>query len=230
MQQSPASLSQAPHLPLKFVGGNPSLDFINTVDWTARGLEKDRLVDYNRLVEWAEGAGIITVAGGRRLRRLAAAQPRNAADAYGAARRVRWVLQRLFSAVVRGERLGRTLDHFNGLLRHAYRRLRLVPAAGSERRRPGRLEWAWQGRAESLDSLLWPVLRSASDLLTSEEADCVSACEGPDCGWMFVDRSRNGLRRWCEMKICGTREKSRRRAQRRATARLSQQAPRSRRS
>ncbi len=34
---------------------------------------------------------------------------------------------------------------------------------------------------------------------------------GDDCGWMYVDRSRNGLRRWCQMRTCGTREKSRRR-------------------
>jgi predicted RNA-binding Zn ribbon-like protein len=26
-----------------------------------------------------------------------------------------------------------------------------------------------------------------------------------------VDRSRNGFRRWCQMRTCGTREKTRRR-------------------
>ncbi|HEV2853834.1 MAG TPA: CGNR zinc finger domain-containing protein [Thermoanaerobaculia bacterium] len=36
----------------------------------------------------------------------------------------------------------------------------------------------------------------------------------PDCGWMYVDCSRNGLRRWCEMETCGTLEKSRRRRER----------------
>ncbi|MEO8561896.1 MAG: CGNR zinc finger domain-containing protein [bacterium] len=39
---------------------------------------------------------------------------------------------------------------------------------------------------------------------------------GADCGWLYVDRSRNGLRRWCQMEVCGTREKSRKRAGRRA--------------
>ena len=34
---------------------------------------------------------------------------------------------------------------------------------------------------------------------------------GADCGWMFVDRSRNRLRRWCQMETCGTMEKTRRR-------------------
>jgi predicted RNA-binding Zn ribbon-like protein len=35
---------------------------------------------------------------------------------------------------------------------------------------------------------------------------------------MYVDRSRNGLRRWCQMEVCGTKEKSRQRALRRAEA------------
>jgi predicted RNA-binding Zn ribbon-like protein len=64
---------------------------------------------------------------------------------------------------------------------------------------------------QRLDSVLWPVLRSAAALLASDEADKVRTCAGPDCGWVYVDRSRNGFRRWCQMRTCGTREKSRRR-------------------
>lgn len=33
----------------------------------------------------------------------------------------------------------------------------------------------------------------------------INAC--PRCGWLFVDRSRGGKRRWCNMRICGNREK-----------------------
>ena len=60
MPPSPASLSLAPELPLKFVGGDPSLDLVNTVDWTSAGLEHDRLVDYARLVEWAGSSGVMS--------------------------------------------------------------------------------------------------------------------------------------------------------------------------
>lgn len=35
--------------------------------------------------------------------------------------------------------------------------------------------------------------------------DRIHAC--PRCGWLFVDRSRGGKRRWCNMRICGNREK-----------------------
>jgi predicted RNA-binding Zn ribbon-like protein len=35
----------------------------------------------------------------------------------------------------------------------------------------------------------------------------LKACPGPDCGWVFHDRSRNGSRRWCDMAECGNRAK-----------------------
>ena len=81
------------------------------------------------------------------------------------------------------------------------------------------LQWSWRDAADRLDSIIWPVVRSAADLLVSDEAARIRVCGGPDCGWMYVDRSRNGLRRWCEMESCGTREKSRRRARRKVAER-----------
>ncbi len=29
----------------------------------------------------------------------------------------------------------------------------------------------------------------------------------PRCGWLFLDTSRGGKRRWCSMRVCGNREK-----------------------
>jgi predicted RNA-binding Zn ribbon-like protein len=39
------------------------------------------------------------------------------------------------------------------------------------------------------------------------------------CGWLFLDRSRNGSRRWCAMADCGTQVKSRRLTERRRARR-----------
>lgn len=36
----------------------------------------------------------------------------------------------------------------------------------------------------------------------------VKACRGTDCGWVFLDASRNGSRRWCDMATCGNRAKT----------------------
>jgi hypothetical protein len=36
----------------------------------------------------------------------------------------------------------------------------------------------------------------------------LKACPGPDCGWVFIDGSRNASRRWCQMSECGNRAKA----------------------
>ena len=209
----PPTLSSAPDLPFKYVGGDASLDLVNTVDWTTRGLVDERLTSYDRLTTWAEGAGVLTAKEGGHLRSLAAEHPRLADRAHRDALELRWRLRQLFTASDRSEPLGelKALDEFNQSLGEALSRLELtVPRRELGASVPLRLTWRDAG--DRLESPLWPVIRSAADLLVSEEATRIHECAGEDCGWMYVDRSRNGLRRWCQMETCGNREKSRRRA------------------
>jgi predicted RNA-binding Zn ribbon-like protein len=201
----------SPELPLKYVGGDPSVDLVNTVDWVGDDLDHDRIPDYDRLTRWAEGAGVITAAIGQRLRRAATTRSREAAEAVAAAGWLRWVLQRLFTAVATDRPAGNALDAFNDLLADALPQMRLTSRPSSSGRQ---LALTWEGLGDDLASPLWPVVWSAAQLLASDEASRIHVCSAPDCGWLYVDRSRNGLRRWCQMETCGTREKSRRRYRR----------------
>lgn len=54
------------------------------------------------------------------------------------------------------------------------------------------------------------------ELMTS--GDRLRRCGNPDCGWLFVDRSRNHTRRWCDMGTCGSRAKMARYRRRKRTA------------
>jgi predicted RNA-binding Zn ribbon-like protein len=211
MRTAPAPISTSPELPLKYVGGDPSIDLVNTVDWVGDDLDHDRIPDYDRLTRWAEGAGVITAAVGQRLRGAAARRSREAAAAVAAAGWLRWVLQRLFSATAAGELPGAALDELNDLLADALPRLQLAPPSSSRR---DTLALTWRGMGDELASPLWPVIWAAAQLLASDDAARIHVCAAPDCGWVYVDRSRNGLRRWCQMETCGTREKSRRRYRR----------------
>ena len=190
-----------------YVGGDPALDLINTVDWTSHGLDNERLEDFQQLTRWAEGAGVIDGATGRRLRRLSEARPRVAAAALTYAIEARGTLRELFGAIARGEPAEPELARFNRLQREALAGLEVAPVEGSETG----YRWRWRGEESDPRTLVWRVLWSAARLLQSDDVGRVRVCDGDDCGWMYVDRSRNGFRRWCQMRTCGTREKTRRR-------------------
>ena len=70
--------------------------------------------------------------------------------------------------------------------------------------------WLWAEGGKALDCVLWPIARSAADLLTEGPLGAIRLCEGRGCGWVFLDTSRNRTRRWCDMRICGNRAKARR--------------------
>src|SRR5579884_2172286 len=75
-------------------------------------------------------------------------------------------------------------------------------------------KWDWVRDEQALDRILWPVVRSAADLLTSEKLPDVRACAAEDCRWLFLDISKNHSRRWCDMQTCGNQAKARRHYQR----------------
>jgi predicted RNA-binding Zn ribbon-like protein len=56
----------------------------------------------------------------------------------------------------------------------------------------------------------WRVAESASELLTGGSLSRVRRCAGEDCTRLFLDTSRGGRRRWCDMSHCGNVAKVRR--------------------
>ena len=70
-------------------------------------------------------------------------------------------------------------------------------------------KWDWSEEL-ALDRMLWFIARSAADLLTSGNLDRVRQCGDEECGWLFIDTTKNRSRRWCDMTDCGNRAKARR--------------------
>jgi predicted RNA-binding Zn ribbon-like protein len=219
---APTGVPARPDLPLKFVGGDPSLDLVNTVDWTARGPVDERLVDYERLTRWGEEAGVLDAATAARLRRRAVLHPVEARAAHAEALRLRGALHTLVAHAA-GAAVGTAADTGGSptpphALRSALVAFNATLGAGLRelglRVEGGRFALAWPDAGAPLALPLWRVARAGATLLASEEAARLRVCGAPDCGWVYVDRSRNGFRRWCQMEVCGTQEKSRRRAAR----------------
>lgn len=186
-------------------GGALCLDFVNTLDERFAPRPRELLNGYADLLSWAVQAGAVPAARARALAGEAARRPGEARSALERARSLRERLFALFSAAAAGRRLpGDDLRSVSAALGGALGRLRLVPSSGPAAR------WVWDEDPRALDAALWPVLRSTADLLTSADLSRLRECASESCGWIFLDRSKNGSRRWCDMAVCGNREKVRR--------------------
>ena len=195
--------------PFEISGGHPALDFANTI--SRRHVPEDsreRLTHYGRLVSWGLQAGLVAARDGERLRAEARGRPRAAAAALRRAVTVREAIFSVFVAIARGERAPAVaLDALNAALPSALAALRVGPERGG-------FGWSFAHEETDLAPMLAPVLRAAADLLTSADLERVRECGSDTCFWLFLDHSKNGTRRWCDMKVCGNRAKARRHYQR----------------
>jgi predicted RNA-binding Zn ribbon-like protein len=209
-QEAAAPPSHAGRLPL--AGGLLCLDFTNTSSGRGTALRLEHLQRFEHLVAWARHAGAIGEAEVAALTAAAERSPVAAERAVRAARRLRETLYAIFQAVAEGAvPPAPALAVLNGALRPSLAAAALAPAGRG-------LAWHWPGGIATPERLLWPVLRSAAELLTGTELERIKVCPGHACGWLFIDRTRNGRRRWCEMEVCGSRAKMQRYHRRRRQA------------
>jgi len=188
----------------QIIAGELCLDFINTLDnRPVPERRKDLLQSYEDLVDWATQAGALSAAHRAVLLREAESHPKQAAAALAEAVELRECLYRTMTAVARNRRVSADeLRDFNAYVGKALSHLELHAA-----RKGFRL--AWPENQPQLDSVWWPIVRSASDLLSGEDLGSVRECGDDTCRWLFVDRSKNHSRRWCDMRVCGNRIKAR---------------------
>ena len=117
---------------------------------------------------------------------------------------VRELIHRLFDAHASEKSpAARDVEALNEALSEA-------PARTTLKRERGTYAWDVDMRSGTALALLAPVLWTAGDLLAGPRLDRVRRCANPECGWLFLDDSRAGKRRWCSMSACGNRAKARR--------------------
>jgi predicted RNA-binding Zn ribbon-like protein len=192
------------------VGGHPALDLVNTVSWRNDPARiTDRLADAGGVIQWSVDAGLASADQAARLRAQLARNP------------------------ARGHRV---LEECRSLRELAYRLLRPIavgtaPAAADLRATRSAIVAAL-GRAELVSALplRWEVeLHDLEDvpttgalvlwrLLQFEDPRRLRQCQDSGCGWLFLDRSKNGSRVWCSSADCGNRARARRHYQRQRPA------------
>jgi predicted RNA-binding Zn ribbon-like protein len=200
---------------LPLVGGHPVLDLVNTVE-RGGGERHDHLTDPPALLRWALRAGLVD---GGEARAVADSWERDPASGLAALAAVREVREVLHLVLLAAMGIG---PPDTGPLERL--RERWVAALGRARLAldPGRASAVRLVVGTETATLIADrAAVDAVELLRGAELDRLRRCP-PDaggCGWVFLDRSRNGSRRWCRMADCGTTVKARRLTERRRAAR-----------
>ena len=182
---------------MKFIAGLPCLDFVNTVGgWQQGRVIDDKLETYPDLARWAKLADM-------QIATPARPNQREAAKVLTRARALRYALHRILNNAIENRPPTRAdLAVLSAELARAREQQELAAEHG-------RFLWKWD-ETPALDAVLWRVSQSAAGLLTSPDLARLRRCAGQNCGWMFLDTTRNRSRHWCDMKDCGNLAKVRR--------------------
>ena len=172
------------------IAGHLALDLANTVSWRGTPRETDHLADAEAVLRWAIDGGLIAASDTVAEEERAALVTR----AHG----LRAAIQVIGTALARGApppraALCRIRDDAARALAHA--ELAGVPLAP---------------RFVGVDRIVGAAAWAMFDLLRSPDVARLKQCPPDDCRWLFIDRTRNGSRRWCDMATCGNRAKQRR--------------------
>lgn len=185
------------------MGGAVCLDFVNTLDDRFSDHPKELLGSYRDLARFAEETQILSPHHLNGLRARGEETPAAAERARQSAIRMREAMSEVFYALVRGRPVPRaSLATLNDFVQDAAQHAELAPVASH-------FEWQFERAQDNLEAPLWPIARSAADLLASENLQYVRACASQACEWLFLDESKNHRRRWCDMSKCGNRAKVR---------------------
>lgn len=184
-------------------GHHLSLEWVNSLNRVPGVVSPETICEYADLLLWSTQAGtlspersaLLNAAGRRALGEAEAVRERAVA--------LRENLFRIFGAIAEGKRPTRAdCSVLNAELALAQPHLRVEPTAQG-------FDWAWSEETEALAAPIWPLVRGAAELLVSPELELVRECASERCLWLFLDRTRNHKRRWCDMKVCGNRAKVR---------------------
>jgi predicted RNA-binding Zn ribbon-like protein len=156
-------------------------DFVNTADLEAG---EEKLADVRALQYWLVFHG------------LAELRDRATADDLEQALAVREALRDLLREHTGVEAdAGRASEVLDGAARRLGLQIRFVDGA-----------IAFVPTTRGLGGVLAAVATAMADGSWAR----LKACRSDACRWAFIDTARNHSRQWCDMKVCGNREKARR--------------------
>jgi predicted RNA-binding Zn ribbon-like protein len=178
------------------------LAYANTLSWRGSEAPAEGLPALADLGAWLDRTAGTAVAAD--VRAWSREHPKKAAAVFAEAIAIREALFRIFAAFAGG---AAARDQDFAVLRKA---LAEAPARSELARADGAYAWRIGPVRPAAPDLLAPVLWSAGDLVLNVARRRIRQCANEKCLWLFVDESKSGTRRWCDMTSCGNRAKARR--------------------
>jgi predicted RNA-binding Zn ribbon-like protein len=191
----------------QFVGGNVALDFCNTMGGKRGRTPHEHLTSCTEYFAWCHQAGLLDRVHAQRCLDRLSSQPAEAAAVLERAIGLREAIFRICAAYI-AEKPPPPADLrlLNAELARSLGRLQLARVKGAEG-----WTWEWTNPPEMFDHPVGVIAHAAAKLLTDPHTLVqLRTCNGDNCGWLFVDSSKNHSRRWCDMRDCGNRAKIRR--------------------
>jgi predicted RNA-binding Zn ribbon-like protein len=181
---------------IALLGGHIALDFVNTIEDRISDEPEDTLRTPDDLRRWGIRLGVLDA--------TTSVTPPELERAIA----VRGHLLALFETLVSAQPLpSRDVNAVAEAVAQAHAAGRLTPSPHKP------LAWSWDPSDPA--TVRHHVATAALDLLSSATAARrLERCANDDCGWFFLDTTRNASRRWCSMSGCGNRAKNRRRRDR----------------
>jgi predicted RNA-binding Zn ribbon-like protein len=199
----PVKIESHRFVPRDFIGGDAALDFINTV--TGRDQSpRDWLDSYTALLGWAALVRLLPGNILRALTRKAKSEPTSAAAALARAKVFRETLFALITGIVSGSAPPKAML---AVLREHW-----IAGINAHELRfdHGHVVAELRSDAANFDLIASMIAYRMVEHVLTLPTDRLRICHGPNCSWIFIDSSKAGRRRWCDMGVCGNDAKSRR--------------------
>ncbi|MFI7061239.1 CGNR zinc finger domain-containing protein [Kribbella sp. NPDC050124] len=199
---------------LRIVGGHPALELVNTVTPRVPGGvedERDYLPGPDELLAWSRRTGLLAEAEADAVGAAWGSAPGVAEQVLHATVEIREAVYTVLSRRDQAAEFAAALELLTLRWSAAAARSVLVPG--------GAVADLMVGTSPA--SMIPDRLVSAAvELVRTVDLRQLRACPVDEggCGWLFLDRSRNGSRRWCSMEDCGTRAKIRKLSEKRRSA------------
>jgi len=197
----------------KLIGGRLCFDLVNSVSGRIKQnetnsldykIDADKFESFAHLVVWGKATGILNEASANKINIFAAQNDKAAKKILQRVQLLRESIYKIFVSIIEGsEPLPEDIDLLNNECTAAREKQKLFYDSN-------KFFWKFSPDIAEPESIIWNTALSAADILVSDQINRVKQCRGENCGWLFLDTSKNGSRQWCDMKDCGNVAKVRR--------------------